>query len=113
VASKIDKLDYINKTIPLIVESFNELKIKQVITIEGEKFILSYNDNDINSSYFFTVKLLKSNKDYEMCLGENFFLLNDKFLSKAFTYTEILKSVVEKLLTEKANKISELKFKLL
>lgn len=37
----------------------------------------------------------------------------DFMVSKIFMYTEILKSKIEKLLTEKANKISELKFKLL
>ena len=30
MASKIEQLDYINKTIPLIIDSFKELKIREV-----------------------------------------------------------------------------------
>jgi len=107
VASKIEQIDYINKTIPIIIESFKELSIMYLPAPEYE-FSFSLEQDAI-----LFIKSSFTNDDFIERVTKYYKTTDDILLSKIFTYTEILKSKVEKLLTEKANKISELKFKLL
>lgn len=102
-----DKIDYINKTIPIIIESFKELCITYLPAPEHE-FSFS-----LEQDYILFIKSGFDDEDFIEKVTKSYKTTDDVLLSKIFTYTEILKSKIEKLLTEKSNKISELKFKLL
>jgi len=101
------KIDYINKTIPVIIESF---KVLDIIYLPAPEHEFSFS---LEQDTILFIKSGFNDDDFIEKVTKYYKTTDDILLSKIVTYTEILKSKIEKLLTEKANKISELKFKLL
>lgn len=105
--NKLQQLDFINKTMPTILEAFKELGITEIKSCEG----------DIN--YYLTkekdkIQFIKETYDknhFSQYVSSEFYSIDDDICAKVCVFTEILKGKVMKLIENKINKLSSLKNK--